>query len=399
MLLCLWLLLGFSAIDAREDPEKKRKQLQKLEQQLKEKQAGYKKIEKEEKNLVAELRTIEQLLKTYQQQLQDHRNTLEKKTKELKKIQGNLNTLQKTHTQKKAALAKRLRAIYKMGDFGYLTPLFATSSYDNMQQQIKYLQLISKSDRQLINDTRKDIQVIRKQKEELEKSKQEIERAQREIKKKQTQIHTQKNDKDQLLKRIRHDKKQFAQMITRLETSASELDQFLNTLETRKKPSTPKLVSPEPGKDVTFPDDQQQVIQSYGKYFRANKGKLLWPVQGKIITNYGKIKYGGTYTFYKGVDIQATRGTPFYSVFKGTVKYADWFEGYGNLVIVDHGGNYYTLYAHADEIAVKMGETIDTRQELGKIGDTDSIKGAHLYFEIRANGKPVDPKRWLAKVR
>ncbi len=84
---------------------------------------------------------------------------------------------------------------------------------------------------------------------------------------------------------------------------------------------------------------------------------------------------------------------------KWKVKYADWFKGYGNLIILDHGGNYYTLYAHADQIQVNAGDQVDTRQVLGKVGDTDSVKGSHLYFEVRANGKPEDPQRWLAKLR
>lgn len=78
--------------------------------------------------------------------------------------------------------------------------------------------------------------------------------------------------------------------------------------------------------------------------------------------------------------------------------YAGWFDGYGNLVVVDHGGDFYTLYAHADELLVKVGDVVETRQILGKVGDTDSIKGALLHFEVRASGKPQNPQLWLAKV-
>jgi septal ring factor EnvC (AmiA/AmiB activator) len=385
------------SISAQENnPEVEHKRLETLQQELKEKQAGYQQITGKEQSLLQELRSIDQLLKESQQKLQEYREKLARNEKELKKIQANLSRLQKEFAQKNGALAKRLRAIYKMGNLGYLTPLFAMPAQANVQQQITYLQRIAESDLQLMKNAEKDIQAILKEKEALEKHKREIVQAQKEIEQQGRQIAAQRQQKIGFLESIRTDKRQFARVMGELEESAGKLENFLDDLGTEKKTFHESFI--EKGKNIIFPANAQKVVQSYGQHFRANKGKLLWPVQGKILTNFGQIKIGNTYTHYKGVDIQAKNGTPFYSVFKGTVKYADWFEGYGNLIIVDHGGNFYTLYAHADELSVKSGEPVTTRQILGKVGDTDSIKGSHLYFEIRANGKPQNPQTWLAKV-
>lgn len=377
------------------------KNLHTIEQQLKEKQTEYQQITRREKNLLAELNTIDQQLQTYQQQLQKHQENLKQKTSELKTLEKNLAQLQNTSQHKKTLLAKRLRAIYKMGNLGYLTPLLAIASYDNMQQQVKYLQLISEQDRQLLADVEQDRQNILSQKKALEQQKQDIAQTQKQIQQEQAQIEAQKIQKDKLLQAIQKDKTQYTQMIAKLETTRAELEQLIKNIESRPTTTSARAISSTPGKEVTLPENPQSIIEAYARHFRSNKSKLLWPVQGKILTTFGNINIPGTktYTHYKGVDIQAPKGTPFYAVFEGKVKYAAWFKGYGNLIILDHGGNYYTLYAHADVIMVKTGEQVKTRQLLGKVGDTDSIKGPHLYFEVRANGKPEDPQQWLAKLR
>ncbi|GAK61205.1 hypothetical protein U27_01104 [Candidatus Vecturithrix granuli] len=396
-----WGLLVSSLFTIGAQNAQPEKNLHTIEQQLKEKQTEFQQITQREKNLLAELNTIDQQLQTYQQQLQKHQENLKQKTSELKILEKNLAQLQNTSQHKKTLLVKRLRAIYKMGKLGYLTPLLAIASYDNMQQQVKYLQLISEQDRQLLADVEQDRQNILFQKKALEQQKQDIAQTQKQIQQEQAKIEEQKIQKDKLLKAIQKDKTQYTQMIAKLETTREELEQLIKNIEDRPSVPSSRAIPAKPGKEVTLPENPEEIIEAYGKYFRSNKTKLLWPVQGKILTTFGNINIPGTktYTHYKGVDIQAPKGTPFYAVFQGKVKYAAWFKGYGNLIILDHGGNYYTLYAHADVIMVKAGEQVKTRQLLGKVGDTDSVKGAHLYFEVRANGKPEDPQQWLAKLR
>ena len=83
------------------------------------------------------------------------------------------------------------------------------------------------------------------------------------------------------------------------------------------------------------------------------------------------------------------------AVYGGHVLYTGWFRGYGNLIIVDHGGNYYTLYAHAAEVKVREGDEVKQGQAIGTVGDTGSLQGARLYFEVRHEGKSQDPAQWL----
>ena len=398
-LLILCLALFASASIAQENGSgEERSRLQSIKEQLKDKLSFFRKLEGEEKGLLAELKKIDQNLKKQQEQLDKYKERFQAHNSELTKLEASLEQLEKKHRQNQNALAKRLRAIYKMGELGYLTPLFAMSRHANVQQQLKYLQRVSESDQRLIAGAQQEMQELLRQKKKLQQQKQEVARAEKELKEQVAKIRTQQQEKTHILEKITQDKKQYAMLIRGLEESAGELDSYLKKLEKEQK----ALPAPQPtkiteGEDVVFPPNAENIL--YAEHFRSNKGKLLWPVEGKIITNFGPMKIDRTMTHYNGVDIRAQRGTPFYAVFKGRVKYADWFQDYGRLIILDHGGGFYSLYAHAEELTVKAGDLVDTRQLLGKVGDTDSIKGAHLYFEVRVKGKPDDPKKWLARLR
>jgi septal ring factor EnvC (AmiA/AmiB activator) len=95
------------------------------------------------------------------------------------------------------------------------------------------------------------------------------------------------------------------------------------------------------------------------------------------------------------VDIEAAVGRDVTAVHAGHVVYTGWFKGYGNLIIVDHGNEYYTLYAHIAEIEAKEGEDVRQGQRIGTVGDTGSLAGPRLYFEVRYQGRPLDPEQWL----
>ncbi len=398
LLAALLLALQHPAFAQNTPPQEKRSKLESLKQLLGLKRSEYQNIQGQERQLVTELEQLEQQLKTYQDQLDEQKALLAAHQKELADIERRLAAMESTQKQKKAAMAQRLRAIYKMGDLGYLTPLLSTASTADMQQHIKYLQIISEGDRQLLNETDVAMRAIQEEQNNLQKQREAALDVQNAIVEQQKQIRAQQQEKERLFAKISTDKEQYAVLIQRLEGSAGELQTFLTDLD-KERTVEKEQPAQKVGAEIVFPENPQSVTDAYAAHFRANKGKLLWPVEGKIITEFGPLRIGDTYTTSNGVDIQAARGTPFYSVFKGTVMFAGWFKNYGKIVIVDHGGNFLSLYAHADEIIVKVGQPIETRQQLGKVGDTGSMKGASLHFEVRVNGTPDNPKQWLAKVR
>jgi septal ring factor EnvC (AmiA/AmiB activator) len=131
--------------------------------------------------------------------------------------------------------------------------------------------------------------------------------------------------------------------------------------------------------------------------FAALKGSLPRPSAGVVEVGFGKVVNPrfNTVTLQKGVDIRAPMGTPVQAVAPGTVVYSGALRGYGNLLIIDHGGGYHTLMAHLATLEAAVGANVEAGQQVGTVGDTGSLKGAYLYFEIRKAGQAVDPAPWL----
>ncbi len=131
--------------------------------------------------------------------------------------------------------------------------------------------------------------------------------------------------------------------------------------------------------------------------FALLRGKLPRPVTGTVEVGFGRVvdPRFNTVTVQNGLDIRAPGGIQVRAVAPGRVAHAGWFKGYGNLVIVDHGDGYHTLVAHLGSMSTAMGEEVEAGTLLGTVGDTGSLKGPYVYFEIRERGRPVDPRAWL----
>jgi septal ring factor EnvC (AmiA/AmiB activator) len=130
-----------------------------------------------------------------------------------------------------------------------------------------------------------------------------------------------------------------------------------------------------------------------------DKSRLPWPLEGPVLTRFGMQRHPqfGTMVYRRGIEIQAQEGESVRAVRDGQVAYADWYKGYGKLMILDHGNGFYTLYGNLSRIDLNRGAQAVRGQVIGLSGDTGSLKGSKLYFEIRRNGEAQDPLLWLAK--
>ena len=142
---------------------------------------------------------------------------------------------------------------------------------------------------------------------------------------------------------------------------------------------------------------QEKLIAGGGIDIADKKGLLKKPVGGKILNKFGKRrdKQYNTFIVYNGINIRSAKGTPVRAVFSGKVLFAGPLDGYGNLLILGHGKEYHSLYGHLDEILTEVGRSIRRDQIIGRSGDTGSLMGETLYFEIRHKGKPVEPVSWF----
>jgi len=180
-------------------------------------------------------------------------------------------------------------------------------------------------------------------------------------------------------------------MVGELSEATRRLEAFIRDLQEKQRRAVAKV--PPPSRPARpSPGDAPT-----GAGFAALRGRLSWPADGRVVAEYGPQVNPrfGTKTFRNGIDIEATEGSNIAAVFPGHVVYTGWFRGYGNLIIVDHGGEYYTVYAHAADIRVTEGDEVKQGQLIGTVGDTGSLQGPRLYFEVRHEGKPQDPAQWL----
>ncbi len=194
---------------------------------------------------------------------------------------------------------------------------------------------------------------------------------------KRQELDTEARKSAALVQEIRKNRATYQQTLKELSESAEELQKLLN-----------KIIS------------QEWVLPAAWVPLYERKGKLPWPLEGRVITAFGFEKHPDfdTVVMNKGVEISPGQDKSLIlSIHAGKVVYADYFQGYGNLLIIDHGMTYYTLYGHCSEFLAAVGDMVRAGQPVAVVGDTGSLKGECLYFELRYKTKALDPLQWLKR--
>jgi septal ring factor EnvC (AmiA/AmiB activator) len=197
------------------------------------------------------------------------------------------------------------------------------------------------------------------------------------VESKRASLEARRRKKSEILSSVKQEKNVYEATLKDLEESSANLWSMIKLAEREKKASKKAL------QETTGTD----------------KNRFPWPVNGQVLTRFGSQKHPqfGTTVFRRGIDISARVGDEVKAVAGGEVVKADWFKGYGRLVIIDHKDGMYTLYGNLSQVDVTGGERVERGQVVGLAGDTGSLRGPKLYFEIRRNGEAEDPLLWLAK--
>jgi septal ring factor EnvC (AmiA/AmiB activator) len=272
----------------------------------------------------------------------------------------------------KKILGKRLRAIYKEGSMFPVKVLFSSENFNDLIQRIKYMELITEYDSKIFEKYNSRFNQLEEEKRTLLKARDNLEQLERDTEKNKKAIDTQKSEKSLFLKKIKKEKSLNVKVKNELLMASKNLNGLISNLE-------------------------KKLVLGQGLDIIDKKGKLLLPVTGKVLNKFGKKrdKHYDTFIVYNGIDIKVQKGTPVRSIFEGKVLYANELKGYGNLVIIGHGNDYHSLYGHLDEIITKVGRTVRSSQIIGRSGDTGSLVGETLYFELRHKGNPIEPTRWF----
>ena len=384
--LALLAVVPAAAQTRRDDPlQAEQRKLQQTQKQLKEERERAAAARARETSLLAELEEIERRLAAKQRDVARLEARIRKAQNDVQMIRGEISRLERQRAGQMNALARRLRVMYRVHAQGGALPVIL-SGEDPVTRAVavRHLASLAALDARLIQEYRvtSDRLADRKGKEEAQQ--QELAGLHEDAKREQAEVDREVAKRRVILAKVRDERAYHERMVGELTEASHRLEAFIRELQAKQR----KLARIPPPKGG---------IEAPAIGFGALKGRLPWPTEGKIVTGFGAQVHPrfGTRTFRNGVDIEAAVGREVLAVHGGHVIYTGWFKGYGNLIIVDHGNDYYTLYAHIADIEAKEGDDVRQGQRIGTVGDTGSLAGPRLYFEVRYQGRPQDPEQWL----
>ncbi len=283
---------------------------------------------------------------------------------EVSAAQQKLDEKEKQMDERRDALGQRLVGLYENGQISYLEILFESESIGDFISRIEYMNVLVANDQKLLTGIKEQKAQIEAQKKELEKRRDQTAKLQQEAAKAKSDLDQKKAQQQSLLTQTEQQKKEAAEQS---EALAKEQDKIAALIRSH----------------------------SSGGSGQIKDGSWIWPVPGyyEITDPFGYRIHPitGKRSLHTGADIAAPGGTPIKAAGAGTVISSGWNDAYGNMVIIDHGGKYSTLYGHMSRQAVSAGETVAAGQVIGYVGSTGWSTGYHLHFEIRVDGNAVDP--------
>ena len=386
--LCIFILLSVPCFaDVKED-------LQGIKKEIKEKKLLLKKTKKVETKVSGELDQIQKNLREKEVSLNSLGRDMKAVESSLTRTQKDIELAKAEAERKKQQIDRRLTSLYKAGEAGNLRMFFSSDSFPQMTENLRYMGSVLENDKKLFADYNAKMENLRLLKGTLERDAVRKEKIRSRIEVKKQEIEQEKSKKAGYLLKVREDKKTYVASIKELQANANRLQVMVERLEAR---SRKRYNSKNHHKTVIGPGPEHELPQVPDKGLGSQKGRLTLPVRGNIVARFGRHKHPefNSYTVNNGISIDAPAGTQIHAIYEGQVIFASYFKGYGNMIIVDHGGGFFSLYAHAANLLKKVGATVAKNEVVASVGDTDSTKGPMLYFEIRYQGKPVDPSPWF----
>jgi septal ring factor EnvC (AmiA/AmiB activator) len=339
-------------------------------------------LQKDEGNYLERIEQIEKNINASKMYLEILTKRIDSVESVIVILKDSLDIAKKNLIHRKTIMQKRMRIAYKRISVPPLLLLLQSNKNPlEFMSRIRYLQEIHRYDRQLLNDITHTRILIDKRSETLQKEKSSLAAMLTAKKEEQQALLKEEQLRKSMLEDIRTKKKVYSAMIEELEAAQKQLNVIIKQLEEKRKKAKKEAVS--------------KTILSFEK----RKGKLSWPVEGPVLSNFGKIVHPvyKTVTMNNGIDIGAVKGQPVHCVAPGTVIHTGWMRGLGQIVIVDHSAGYLTVYAHLQNITVTQDQSVELGTSLGTVGDTGSMGGPRLHFQIRKSTDAFDPSEWLEK--
>lgn len=357
----------------QEKIEKEKDTLERLKRDIR---TTRKQRDRSQKKQDAVLQSVERLDRQYHKERRDAATItreLRQIEQELEKIVTQRTALQSRMDDRKTMIATRLRRLYMDGRVGWFYPLLTADSYAQFERRLLYLSALVTRERQLFKQEHRDLAEFEQLREQRATARQALVGKKERIDEKLHVMKGIRTKKRKVLASLQRETRSHEHALSTLQRAEHRKESLLRELEER---------SHLPGRPAPF-----------------KKGTLVWPADGDLVGTFGRQRHPtfDTYIDRKGIEIATREGSAIRAASGGTVVYADWLKGYGLVVILDHGNNYFTLYAHASHLSVEEGDAVDKGGVLGGTGAFGLTDQPILYFELRKGTRPMDPVGWFVK--
>jgi len=355
-------------------------ELERIKKEIEEHRAQSKKLKQQERTVATKLTSLEKEINLSQRFLRNLEQQEALISEQVDSLTARIEYEDATLVRQKDVFARRMRQLY-MRDPNYRWDVILGS--EDLQQALrryKYTRLVAERDAALIGEISDRKLTFETKSAALTESLADMAVVRTERQDEARKLERSKGERQTMLAQIRTQKSQREAAIKELEQAQQEVKDLIGQLESRRNAS---------GTEGLLTEGE----------FTALKGRMIRPVDGKIVRGFGQQKHPkyGTVTFNNGVDIGATRGAPIRAVAAGVVEFDDWIDGYGKCLILNHGGGYYTLYAHVSTTFVSQGQTVAGGDVVAEVGDTGSLTGYECHFEIRKSKQALNPMEWFGK--
>jgi septal ring factor EnvC (AmiA/AmiB activator) len=333
-----------------------------------------KEARKKEKSLASKLDNLDKSISRSEKELKGYDNRISQTQANINNLSKEIKAMTNELDSRKQYLKDIIMDIYKRQYKSNALILLSASDYQDLITKSRYISLVAHYDSNLINGYSSNITNLNSKKSKLQAQQKNLVTNKKDAQVKTRELQVNRAKKDKLLAKVKAKRSAHEKKIKELENSSRKVKSMIAEIKTKKIP--------------------QSIL---GKGFKSLKGNLPWPVVGEVLIPFGKYKEPefNTTVFKNGIEIGAKPEDIPETIAGGRVVYTGQFEGYGNLVIIDHGGGYHSLYGNLSEILLKQGNIVVEGFEVGKIGRSGNSDIPALYFEIRHKGKPVDPRGWL----
>jgi len=356
------------------------KELQRIKKEIEEHRAESRKLRQQEKNAIKKLSSVEKEIDLSRQFLRNLEQQESLMSERVDSLRSNVDLVDTDLIAQTEVFTRRLRQMYKRDPNYQWDILLGSENIQQAVQKYKFTRLVAEQDAALINEMRSRKLTFQIESAALTESLADMAVVRTEREEETKKLESSKRQRNTMLAKIRTEKSETTQAIKDLEASQQELKDLIGRLERQR-----------------LDQDREGYVgeEDFGKL----KGKMIRPVDGKIVRGFGQQRHPkyGTVTFNNGVDIGSKAGAPIRTVAPGMVEFVDWIDGYGKCIILNHGGGYYTLYAHVSATFVAQGQTVAGGEVIAEVGDTGSLEGFECHFEIRKSKQALNPLEWFGR--